>query len=236
MNEHSSWGILRQVVIATTDHEADVSCIRDKLGLGEGFRDPGLDSFSLHDAIMPVSNGMYIEMIAPMNDQAKVDKWIRKVGGRAGYVLVVQHPDVEAVKSRAVARGIRIPIDAEFFGNNVIQLHPQDVGVVLEVDGIADPHTWLWDDIDPGPEPGARVVKIEGVEVPVADPEGMAELWRDLLDLATGEKDCEVQLGDAWVRFVSGSPSADWNIVLRRADGDMTVTGPLLPGVRFEIV
>ena len=238
MSEQSSWAILRQVVIATTDHEGDLDAVRSAFGLGKGFEDPELEKLSMVDATMPVSKEAYLEFIAPINDQAGVYKWITKIGGRGGYVLSVQHPDPEAVKARAVARGIRVPVDVEAFGKPVVQLHPQDVGLLLEVDGITDPHAWFWDDINPGPEAGAGVADIVGVEVPVADPPATAALWRDLLDLAPGAKDDELQLGGAWVRFVPGGPSADWNIVLRRADNDAgaVVAAPSLPGVRFEIV
>ena len=79
----------------------------------------------------------------------------------------VQHPNPEGVKQRALARGIRVPVDTEALGHRVIQLHPQDVGLLLEVDGIADPAAWFWDDINPGPEPDAAISDVIGVEVPV---------------------------------------------------------------------
>ena len=233
-----SWAILRQVVIATTDHDADLAAVRGAFGLGNGFEDPELEKLSMADATMPVSKDTYLEFIAPVSDTAAVTKWLTKIGGRGGYVLSVQHPDPQAVKARALARGIRVPVDVEAFGNPVVQLHPQDVGLLLEVDGITDPHAWFWDDINPGPESDAGVDEIVGVEVPVADPSAMAALWHDLLGLGTPAKDDEIQLGGTWVRFVSGGPSAQWNIVLRRADNaaGASVVPPLLSGVTFELV
>lgn len=237
MDEHSSWAILRQVVIATTNHRGDVDVIRSSFGFGTGFADPELKNFQMVDATMPVSKETYLEFIGPLDETAAVSKWLTKIGGRGGYALSVQHPDPEGVKRRALARGVRVPVDVEAFGHPVLQLHPQDVGLLLEIDGITDPHTWFWDDFNPGPESDAAIDEILGVEVPVANPSAMAQLWRDLLDLEAGDRDDEVQLGGPWVRFVHGGPSADWNVVLRRADNDggATVTAPTLPGVRFEI-
>ncbi len=142
------------------------------------------------------------------------------------------------MKARALARGIRVPVDVEAFGNPVVQLHPQDVGLLLEIDGITDPRAWFWDDINPGPEADAGVDEILGVEVPVADPAAMNALWHDLLDLGAPAKTDEIQLGGTWVRFVAGGPSAQWKIVLRRADNaaGSSVTAPSLSGITFELV
>jgi hypothetical protein len=238
MTERASWAVLRQVVIATAEHDDDLAVVRQAFGLGSGFADPGLAERFMDDAILPVSTQTYLEFIAPTNDKAAVFKWLTKIGGRGGYVLSIQHPDVPGVRARALAAGVRIPIDVEVFGYQVIQLHPQEVGVLLEVDGIADPAVWFWDEFNPGPEPGAGIDEIIGVEVPVADPTAMATLWRDLLDLADSGSSDELLLGGGWVRFVPGGPSADWNIVLRRADNDAgkAATAPSLPGVRFELV
>ncbi len=238
MSPQPSWAILRQVVIATTAHDADLKAVRDAFGLGAGFEDPELEKLAMVDATMPVSKETYLEFIAPISDQASVVKWLTKIGGRGGYVLSVQHPDPAAVKERALARGIRVPVDVEAFGSPVVQLHPQDVGLLLEVDGIADPHTWFWDDIDPGPEPDAAIEEIVGVEVPVADPGAMTTLWHELLDLGSPVNPNEVRLGVTWVRFVAGGPSAEWNIVLRRADSaaGRAASAPSFDGIRFELV
>jgi hypothetical protein len=233
----SSWAILRQVVIATTDHVGDLTAVRGAFGLGPGFEDPELEKLAMVDATMPVSKESYLEFIAPISDAAGVSKWLNKIGGRGGYVLSVQHPDPLAVKERAVARGIRVPVDVEAFGKPVVQLHPQDVGLLLEVDGITDPRAWFWDDINPGPEADAGIDEVLGVEVPVADPPAMTALWHELLDLGDVQVENEVQLGGPWVRFVPGGPSADWTVVLRRADSaaGAGVIAPTLAGISFEL-
>jgi hypothetical protein len=237
MSEQSrptAWAKLRQVVIATTDHESDTRALRAAFGLGAGFGDPELKSLALLDATLPVSAERYLEVISPENDTALVTPWLRKIGGRGGYVLSVQHPDPAGVRERAGALGVRVAVDTEALGHVILQLHPKDVGVVLEVDGIADPDAWFWDDIDPGPEAGAGISDIVGVEVPVADPAAMTALWRDLLGLGEPAGPDELDLGGAYVRFTEGGPSADWTVVLRRATDAATV--PALPGITFRLV
>jgi hypothetical protein len=226
-----SWAILRQVVLATTSHESDVAAVRAAFGLGQGFDDPELKKINLLDATMPVGRGRYLEVVAPAAPEGPVAKWLAKVGGRGGYVLSVQHPDPAAVKERALATGVRVPIEEVAFGRQILQLHPKDVGLVLEVDGIDDPAVWFWDDIDPGPEPGAHVDEILGVEVPVADPAATAAQWRHLLDLPGDPGDTALDLGGATVSFVPGGPSSHWKVLLHRAgDG---AADPALPGITF---
>jgi hypothetical protein len=232
-----SWAILRQVVIATTEHGSDLGAVRAAFGLGEGFGDPELKDLALLDATMAISPKRYLELVGPENDTAVVTKWLTKIGGRGGYVLSVQHPDPDAVRARALARDVRVPIDTTALGHTVIQLHPQDVGLLLEVDGIEDSSAWFWDDVDPGPEPDALVDAIVGVDVPVADPGATNQLWHELLGLGSPAMPDTIDLGGISVRFVPGGPSANWTVSLRRsAGGGDRATDPALPGITFRLV
>ena len=230
----SSWAKLRQVVVGTTDYAADVKAAREAFGLGEGFADPEVADLSMVDTTMPLSAERYLQFVAPTDPTTSFARWLAKIGGRGGYVLSVQHPDPGAVKARALARGIRVPVDVEAFGKPVVQLHPKDVGLLLELDGITEPDVWFWDDIDPGPEPGAGISELLGVEVPVADPPAMAALWCELLDLPEPATPDELDLGGAFVRFVPGGPSAQWTVHFRRATPE--AADPGLPGIAFRLV
>jgi hypothetical protein len=228
-----SWGILRQVVIATDDLEADATAVRRSFGLGEGIVDPTLAELHLEDALLPVSDTRYLELVSPTAENARVTRWLAQAGGRTGMVLCVQHPDVPAVLARCRERGVRIALEAEVLGHPAAQLHPADVGVLLEVDGIADPTAWYWDDLGATPEPDAGIDEVLGVVVPVADPGATTALWSELLGL-TPSAEHELELGGAWLRFVGLDPTTEWTVVLRRTRSD--VTAPELPGVRFELV
>ena len=230
----ASWAKLRQVVLATTEHDADTAAVRTAFGLGSGFADPELAKISLVDATLPVSQQRYLELVGSTDESGPVGRWLAKIGGRGGFVLSVQHPDPDGVRSRAQALGVRVPIDELAFGKTVLQLHPKDVGLVLEIDGIANADQWFWDDIDPGPEPTAAVDEILGVEVSVADPAAMNLLWHRLLDLGEPSTDHSIDLGGAYVRFVGGGPSADWTVVLRTAS--VAAVDPALPGITFRLV
>jgi hypothetical protein len=62
----------------------------------------------------------------------------------------------------------------------------------------------------------------------------MAVLWHELLDIGQPAVPGEVDLGGVTVRFVAGGPSAEWTVVLRRANAD--ARDPGLPGIAFRLV
>lgn len=229
----TAWAILRQVVLATTTHESDLATVRESFGLGAGFDDPELKKLNLADATMPVSAGRYLEFVAPISPEGPVHAWLSKSGPRGGFTLSVQHPDTDGVRARCAELGVRVPIDTVAFGHPVLQLHPKDVGLVLEIDGIDDPDVWFWDDIDPGPEEDATVEAIVGVEITVEDPVAMATRWRTIMDLPEQADPSTLDLGGCTVRFVAGMASADWNILVRRRG---EAKDPSLPGITFTLV
>jgi hypothetical protein len=78
---------------------------------------------------------------------------------------------------------VRLAADQEVLGHRIIQLHPADTGVLLELDGIPDQGSWFWDDITPGPRPDALIDDITAVTVGVPDPEATAALWAGIIGL-----------------------------------------------------
>lgn len=234
MTDSPSWAKLRQVVIGTTTHDDDLETVRAAFGLGKGFADPEVDDIGLIDATMPVSPGRYLEFVAPADPESSFARWLTKIGGRGGYVLSVQHPDPLGAKERALAAGVRVPVDVEAFGKPVVQLHPQDMGLMLELDGITDPDQWFWDEIDPGPEVDAGIDRIVSIDVPVADPVEMNARWHHILGLGEPTDPTTVDLGGVPVRFVDGGPSAHWTVTVHRTRDD--VADPGLDGITFALV
>jgi hypothetical protein len=78
---------------------------------------------------------------------------------------------------------VRLAADQEVLGHRIIQLHPADAGVLLELDGIPDRSRWFWDDITPGPRPDALIDDITAVTVGGPDPEAAAALWAGIIGL-----------------------------------------------------
>lgn len=232
--EERVWAKLRQVIIGTAHHDSDVAAVRESLALGEPFADPEIHELSLVDATFQVSPERYLELVGTTSPTSPMAMWLGKVGPRAGYALSVQHPDPDAVRARCIAAGLRVAIDTVAFGKTVLQLHPKDFGLLLEVDGIDDPDVWFWDDISPGPSATAGIDEVIGVEIPAGDPALLADRWSDVLGIGAPSADHQLDLGGAWVRFIPDDVSREWVVTLRRSSA--AASAPELEGVAFRLV
>jgi hypothetical protein len=183
MSVEPNWAILRHLVLATGDALAESARLATELRLPSGFGDPELAAIGLTDRNMPVGGQKYLEVVGPLGPGSYINRWLDRVGGQGGYCLSVQVPDVPACKRRAAEAGVRLAADQEVLGHPIVQLHPADVGVLLELDGIPDRADWFWDDITPGPRPDALIDDILAVTVGVPDPEATAALWARIIGL-----------------------------------------------------
>jgi hypothetical protein len=201
------WAVLRQAVIATADHDATSAALREGLGLASGFADPLLADIGLRDETLRIGPEAHLEVVAPLADDHPLHRWLVKVGGTAGYCLSVQVPDVQVLLDGAVAAGVRVLFDERHFNRRIVQLHPGDMGVIVELDEIPERDVWFWDDVD-APEPDSPLVgDVLGVEIETPDPAGLARRWTEVLGLEASYDDgaAQVWLGMRRVRFVEGS-------------------------------
>lgn len=177
------WAILRQLVLAGADAVASGEQIAERLRLPAGFADPELAEIEIADYVMPVGPQKYLEVVGPMSERAYIKRWLDKVGGSGGYCLSVQVPDVAACAERAAELGVRMPVDTVVMGHRLLQLHPADAGILLELDGISDPGEWYWDDVTPGPRADAVITDIVGAQVGVPDPVATTGQWAHIIGL-----------------------------------------------------
>jgi hypothetical protein len=211
----SRWAELRQVGFATLDHTAAVRTATELLALGPGFGDPLLAALNLADFTAPVGSGTYVEVLAPTTPDHPVARWLGRVGGSSGWVLSTQVPSLDGVKERAAECGVRIAVETQAMGHDIIQLHPLDVGVLLELDAFLPRDAWFWDDLPAARAAhAARTVKaddIVAVEVAVdpaaglRDPAAMAETWAAIIGIgppvATADG-AALAFGRRTIRFV----------------------------------
>jgi hypothetical protein len=233
----AGWARLRQVIVATNEIEADTKALRAGFQFGEGFHDPELGEVAMADHTFTLADLSYLQLVTSLNPDDPLGRWTARIGGRGGYALSIQHPDPAGVKARAEALGIRVIFDREVLGYPIVQLHPKDAVILLEADGIADPDVWFWDNLgeQAQPDPGALVDSVVAVGVPVPDPARLGRTWHELLGLTPEGDPSVVRLGGAELRFVNGTNSPQWTIVLRRA-GTATPRADLIPGVTFSYV
>jgi hypothetical protein len=119
---------LRQVGFAALDHAAAVRTATELLALGPGFGDPLLAELGLADFTAPVGPDTYLEVLAPTTPDHPVARWLGKVGGSSGWVLSTQVPSLDGVKERAAEHGVRVAVETQAMGHDIIQLHPLAAG------------------------------------------------------------------------------------------------------------
>lgn len=213
----TSWAFVRQVIFATPDPSGDSTLLRDSYALAQGFRDPLLLEYGIADETIPVGAEQYIELLSPSGDASPLHAWLARTGGPGGYGVAVQVPDIAAIRERAIERGVKVLIDQEALGHRVMQLNPRQVGILLDLDGVADRSTWFWDDITPGPAAGATIDGVAEVEIGVPDPAATAALWASLLGVDQ-LSETTVDLGTT-ISFVAAERGAITAVTMYAAPG-----------------
>jgi hypothetical protein len=177
---------LRQIALVAHDLESVLGELNKVLGLEVAFRDPGVASFGLVNAVLPVGD-QFIEVVSPTREGTAGGRQLERMGGDGGYMVICHTDDQAPFKSRANDLGIRSAIDADDHGYKIWQLHPGDTGgSFLEIDfqpGWDDePKPWM-----PAGKEWHKAVRtdvvdgITGVELAVPDVDAVSSRWREIL-------------------------------------------------------
>jgi hypothetical protein len=180
-------------------------------GLEVAFRDPGVATFGLENAVMPVGN-QFVEVVAPVRDGTAAGRYLERRSGDGGYMVITHCDDHERRRARVAELGVRTALEFEEAHYHCMQLHPADTGgSFLEID---------WQDggedlNGPWAPAGAdwqRAVRIDvvsgirAVDVQADDPKSVAARWSEIteIDLAADETGRpQLELDNAAVRFPS---------------------------------
>jgi hypothetical protein len=178
---------LRQAVFVANQLEPAVLPLRERLGLGDPFRDPGVGVFGLENAVFALGSE-FVEVVAPVQPDTAAGRHLER-RGEGGYMLIVQVDDIAAARARAKDLGIRTAWEIDLDDISATHLHPGDIGgTILSIDQPLPPESWRWG----GPNwigkagtgaPGRLV----GATLEVPDPQATAARWAEVLDVAPGE-------------------------------------------------
>ncbi|HEX9530196.1 MAG TPA: VOC family protein [Acidimicrobiales bacterium] len=228
-----SWTRLRQVALVARDLEPVVADLSDAFGLEVAFRDPGVASFGLHNAVLPLGN-QFVEVVSPVRPGTAAGRQLDRLGGDGGYMVICHTDDHARRRDRVAQLGVRVAWQGEDRGYSIMQLHPADTGgSFLEIDfqpGGDDPHgPWMPAGPDWQRAVRAEVVdRIAGVTVQSADAGKAAARWAEILE--TVVVDGIIALDNATITFVDGTVDSLVGV---------TVAGPkvtgdrVIAGVRF---
>src|SRR3954452_25171259 len=98
---------LRQVVLVARELDPVAQRLRDELGLGEPFQDPGVGEFGLANAVYALGD-QFIEVISPKQDGTAAGRWLERHGGDGGYMLIFPLDDLQGARARGRGLGGRV--------------------------------------------------------------------------------------------------------------------------------
>jgi catechol 2,3-dioxygenase-like lactoylglutathione lyase family enzyme len=184
MSGSESTGVrLRQAVLVTRDLEPAYERLRDALGLGEPFRDPGVGSFGLHNVVCALGED-FLEIVSPTQDGTAAGRHLER-RGEGGYMLIFQLDDLASARQRAEALGVRTAWSIDIDDISASHLHPADLGgTIVSIDRPLPPESWRWGGPDWIGHAGEGAPgRLAGVTVRVPDPDSIAARWAEVLGL-----------------------------------------------------
>ena len=182
---------LRQVCLAAPHLEAAAALIQALLGLEACHHDAGVAHYGLNNVVFPIGSDRFLEVVSPTRSGTAAGRFLERMQGRGGYMLIFDCDDPKARATDAQRLGVRLAnhIDKERYQG--YQLHPKDCrATFLEFN-----HTPGGEDIGgaywPAGEGWQRCVRtkvtrrLDGVEVLSHDPAGLARHWSAIAGLPT---------------------------------------------------
>jgi hypothetical protein len=171
---------LRQVALVAHDLDAVVDALCTTLGLTVCYRDPGVATFGLCNALMTIGD-QFLEVVSPVKEGTTAGRLLDKRDGDGGYMALYEVDDLDAREAQLQAAGVRIVWSGDFDTIRGRHLHPADVGgAIVSVDQPVPNGTWLWG----GPDWIAHadtgvVTAIAGIVISARDPHAMRRRWAE---------------------------------------------------------
>ena len=135
---------LRQIVMVAADLAAAEERIGAALGVELCFRDPGVATFGLRNALFPIGDQL-LEVVSPTEPGTTAGRQLDKRGGDSGYMVILEVDDLGPLRDRFDTHGARIVYEAVTEGIVGLHLHPADVGgAILSVDQTDTWGEWPW--------------------------------------------------------------------------------------------
>jgi hypothetical protein len=196
---------IRQIALVARELEPVLDDLRSAFGLGAAFRDPGVATFGLHNAVVPIGSE-FLEIVSPVEQGTTAGRLLEKRGGDGGYMVIIQTEDLERARERVLALGVRIVWEVDLGDAATLHLHPRDVGsAILSLDVMHPPQSWRWAGESWGDAVRVeRVSGITGARIQCADSEKTAARWAEVLGVdppVTDQRSHSITVGTGCIRF-----------------------------------
>jgi hypothetical protein len=206
---------LRQAVLVAADLGAVERELRDALGLGEPFRDPGVAEFGLRNAVFALGD-CFLEIISPTRPDTAAGRYLQRHGGDGGYMVLFDLEDLDSARQRAEQEGVRVVWRIDLPDISGTHLHPADMrGAIVSLDSSRPYGSWRWG----GPQWTERTGegapgRLAAITVAVAEPQVAAERWGRVLGVPLLEgSQTTLELDGGAVRFIAAPDDAGEGIV-----------------------
>jgi Glyoxalase-like domain len=200
---------IRQAVVVAADRDGVADVWRRELGVTDGFHDPGVGEFGLHNWVFPIGDA-FLEVVAPITQGTTAGRYMQRHGGDAGYMVIFQLDNITAARDHMRAEQCRDVWNIDLPQISATHLHPADTGgAIVSLDQPNPTSSWLWG----GPDWESRSASshstdIAGVSIASSDPATMCSQWQQLFSLTSNDDNAnECALPDSSV--VSFVASAD---------------------------
>lgn len=194
---------LRQAVLVAAELEPAQAALRDALGLGEPFHDPGVGEFGLRNAVFALGD-CFLEVVSPIQPGTAAGRYLARRGGDAGYMAIFDLEDLAGARARAQRSGVRVVWQIDLPDISGTHLHPADMGgTIVSLDQSRPYGTWRWG----GPLWTGRTDigapgRLSGITLAVADPPAVAARWGEVLGVTVSDDEQPLlRLDGAQVRF-----------------------------------
>ncbi|HEY4343379.1 MAG TPA: VOC family protein [Parvibaculum sp.] len=200
---------LRQIALVARELEPIVQRLEAVLGLKVAYRDPGVAIFGLVNAVFPVG-GEFLEVVQPVREDASAARYLKRRGGDAGYMVIMQAPDALEHRTRMEKLAIRKIAEHQDKKYTFTHFHPGDFnGVLTSIDSVGGVADYLETDGDWPPagrewrnaKAAENVVGLTSVTIQDRNPEAAAKRWGELLESPV-EGGTVIRLTKGAIKFV----------------------------------
>jgi hypothetical protein len=193
---------LRQAVLVAQELEPVAALLRQALGLGEPFRDPGVGEFGLENVVFAIGD-CFLEIVSPTTAGTAAARQLERAGGDGGYMVLFDLEDLGGARERAAGLGVRIVWQLDLPDISGTHLHPADVpGAIVSLDRSEPYGTWRWGGPEwTGQKGSGAPGRLEGITVAVRDPDEAAARWGEVLGVAPAAGGPRLELDGGVVRF-----------------------------------
>jgi hypothetical protein len=196
---------IRHFVLTSENIASTSAQLHDWLGVPQGQTHTFTIEYGFVNEIVMVGNS-FLEVGQPIWADHRLHGILAERGGECAQMVVLQSPDCEALRGRALESGLTLAKDKEFKGQQVIQFDPEVFGTRLETYEYNLPDGW-WTGTADRYTPSSVVADIVGADIAVHDPAAIASMTAHVFEAALDATSNTVHFEDTHLRFL---PASGW--------------------------